>query len=106
MAILTSHPQQPNPVLEQTSQRTSLLGTLRRWINQIQVTNSRTAHLICRVIPSHCPFERDISLFGYTIHIPALCRLNPVYEEIVDLRLRALTYLMDACGENISTYIR
>ncbi|MGF1568568.1 MAG: Mo-dependent nitrogenase C-terminal domain-containing protein [Nodosilinea sp.] len=78
---------------------------LRRWIDQISVTNRRAAHLICRVIPCCCPFERDLTLFGHTVHIPALCELNPVYNELVGLRFRALSYLADACGEDINRYI-
>ena len=105
MAILTSH----SPTAaerEPQGRRLNLLAPIRRWIDQTQVTNCRVAHFICRVIPSHCPFERDITLFGYTVHIPALCRLNPVYEEIVGLRLRALNYLIDTCDEDIASYIR
>ncbi len=107
MATLTSH-SQPVAAPERTSQgtRLSLFSPLRRWVDQIQVTNRWSAHLICRVIPSDCPFERDISFFGNTFHIPALCRLNPVYEEIVSLRLRALTYLTDICGEDVASYVR
>ena len=107
MAILTSHSQpvttsKTNP----QGKRIDILKPVRYWIDQVQVANPRTAHIICRVIPSHCPFERDIALFGTTIHIPALCRINPVYDEVVSLRLRALTYLTDDCGEDVADYIR
>ena len=78
---------------------------LRRWIKQIKICDRRFAHLICRLIPDSCPFERDVIFFGRTIHIPALCRLNPLYNEIVDLRLRALSYLTDICGEDATSYI-
>ncbi|MEO1182700.1 MAG: Mo-dependent nitrogenase C-terminal domain-containing protein [Cyanobacteria bacterium J06636_28] len=105
MAILSPHPT-TTPDQTTQGQRPRPLGPLRHWINQIQITKSWVAHLICRVIPSRCPFERDISLFGYTVHIPALCKLNPVYEEIVELRLRALTYLIDTCSEDVASYIR
>ena len=103
MAILSSH---PTTAPEQGGKRPQLLEPLRRWINQTQITEPWTAHLICRVIPSHCPFERDISLLGYTVHIPALCKLNPVYEEIVSLRLRAVAYLTETCGEDVASYVR
>ncbi|MEA5448094.1 Mo-dependent nitrogenase C-terminal domain-containing protein [Leptolyngbya sp. CCNP1308] len=82
-----------------------LLTPLRRWINGIEVTNRRFAHLICRLIPCCCPFERDLSLLGRTIHIPALCKLNPVYDELVGLRFRALSYLADRCGEDVTPYL-
>ncbi|MBE9141550.1 Mo-dependent nitrogenase C-terminal domain-containing protein [Nodosilinea sp. LEGE 07088] len=78
---------------------------MRRLIDQIEVSDRHLAHLICRVIPCCCPFERDINLFGRTVHIPALCELNPVYNELVGLRFRALSHLADDCGEDITRYI-
>ncbi|MDY7024694.1 MAG: Mo-dependent nitrogenase C-terminal domain-containing protein, partial [Cyanobacteriota bacterium] len=38
------------------------------------------------------------------IHIPPLCKLNPVYDELISLRFRALCYLADECGEDITPY--
>jgi hypothetical protein len=78
---------------------------LRNWINQIEITDPQKAHRICDLIPSQCPFSRTITLFGRTlITIPPLCKLNPLYEELINLRFRALCYLADECGEDISTY--
>lgn len=79
---------------------------LRHWINNIQIQNPTMAHWICRLIPSHCVFERNITWLGRTYHIPALCQLNPIYNEIISLRFRALTYLADNCGEDISRYLK
>jgi hypothetical protein len=57
------------------------------------------------MIPAQCPFERDVKLFGHKIvHIPPLCKLNPIYEQLVGLRFRALSYLADDCGEDVSPY--
>lgn len=85
--------------------RLDLLYPLRQWINQIDVRQSKLAHSVCRLIPPQCPFERDINLFGRTLfHIPPLCKLNPLYEELVMLRFRALCYLADECGEDITQY--
>lgn len=78
---------------------------LRRLIDRISFKNRTFAHLVCRVIPCCCPFERDINLWGHTVHIPALCELNPVYNELVSLRFRALSYLADVCGEDVTHYI-
>ena len=78
---------------------------LRRWVDNIKVTNDRLAHFLCNLIPCSCPFERDITLFGRTFHIPALCKINPLYNEVVSLRLRALSYLEGDCGEDITKYI-
>jgi len=89
-----------------TPQKTfDLLQPLRQWIDRIEVHNPQLAHLLCRLIPAQCPFERDVKLFGRTLfHIPPMCKLNPLYDEVVALRFRALCYLADECGEDISTY--
>ena len=81
------------------------LAPLRHWIDSIEIRNRQLAHWICRIIPCQCFFERDIHLWGYTYHVPALCKLNPLYNEFVGLRFRALTYLADDCGEDIYPYI-
>lgn len=74
-------------------------------INNIGITNSRFAHLLCTIIPPTCPIERDISFFGhYLFHIPPMCQLNPFYEDLISLRFKALTYLADH-QEDISYYV-
>jgi len=81
------------------------LHPLRSWINSIEVQQPTLAHRICRLIPSQCPFERDIQFLGRTLfHLPPLCKLNPLYEEVVALRFRALCYLADECGEDVTCY--
>ncbi len=83
-----------------------LLAPLRHWLDGLDIKNSLIAHLICALIPSSCPFERDVNFFGRILfHIPALCKLNPLYEEVVSLRFRSLTYLADVCGEDITKYL-
>lgn len=83
-----------------------LLAPLRRWVDRIEVKTPEFAHLICRLIPCQCAFERDLTLFGRKLfHIPALCKLNPLYNELVGLRFRALSYLTDICGEDVAQYI-
>lgn len=82
-----------------------LFAPLRKKLDNLQVRDARLAHLICKVVPPQCPFERDIKVFGKTLfHIPPMCKLNPLYEEVVGLRFRALCYLADDCGEDISRY--
>jgi hypothetical protein len=85
--------------------RFDLLSPLRRWVDNIEVNNDKFAHLICKLIPCTCPFERNLHIFGRTFHIPPLCKLNPLYNEVVSLRLRALNYLEGDCGEDITQYI-
>jgi hypothetical protein len=78
---------------------------IRSWLENFQVSDRQLAHRLCKVIPSQCPFERDVKLFGKTLfHIPPMCKLNPVYEEVVSLRFRALCYLADECGEDVTQY--
>ncbi|WP_066375747.1 MULTISPECIES: Mo-dependent nitrogenase C-terminal domain-containing protein [unclassified Anabaena] len=85
--------------------RRDLLKPLRRWVDSIELRDRQFAHRLCQLIPSQCPFERDIKAFGKTwLHIPPLCKLNPLYEEVVSLRFRALCYLADECGEDVSQY--
>jgi hypothetical protein len=81
------------------------LSPVRHWLNTLEIRNARLAHLLCRIIPVQCPFERDIRFLGHTlVHIPPLCKLNPLYEEVVYLRFRALCYLAEECGEDIRCY--
>ncbi len=71
-----------------------LLLAIRQKLDAIEIQNSKLARLLCRVIPASCPFESDIKLFGdLIIHIPPLCKLNPLYEQLIGLRFRALSYL-------------
>lgn len=106
MALLTHSPHfHPSPAPSTPGEPLKPLGFLRRRIDHITVSHARLAHLICRAIPSNCPFERVITLGNYTLHIPALCHLNPVYDELMALRFRALTYLAEVRGEDISGYI-
>lgn len=98
-----------NAVAPQTSRRlrprTDLLKPMRQWIDRVEVRNATFARSICKWIPAQCPFERDITVFGQTVlHIPPMCKLNPLYEQVVALRFRALCYLADDCGEDISPY--
>ncbi|MDB9326416.1 Mo-dependent nitrogenase C-terminal domain-containing protein [Nodularia spumigena CS-588/02] len=100
-----SHPNYHPPNNKKSGWFHNLLKPVRNWLDGIPVKNSRLAHVICQVIPCCCPFERNISLFGRTLHIPPLCKLNPLYDEFVGMRFRALSYLADECGEDVTKYI-
>lgn len=70
------------------------LQLIRQKLDAIEINNPTLAQLLCRLIPAYCPFERDIILFGHLIaHIPPLCKFNPLYEQLIKLRFRALCYL-------------
>ncbi|YAI81416.1 MAG: Mo-dependent nitrogenase C-terminal domain-containing protein [cyanobacterium endosymbiont of Rhopalodia sterrenbergii] len=95
--VSLSSPPHPHP---------DLLHPLKDWLDGMDINDPRLARFICKMVPSQCPFERDVKLFGHKIvHIPALCKLNPLYEQLVGLRFRALCYLSDNCKEDISEYV-
>jgi tellurite resistance protein len=82
-----------------------VLQPVRQWLDGMDIQDPRVARFVCKMIPAQCPFERDVVLFGRKIvHIPPMCKLNPLYEQLVGLRFRALSYLADERGEDISSY--
>lgn len=83
-----------------------VLQPVKEWLDGMDIKDPRLARFICKMVPSQCPFERDIKLFGHKIvHIPPLCKINPLYEQLVGLRFRSLSYLADDCKEDVSEYI-
>ncbi len=103
------HPQQITPTIASTGltkRQIDALHPLRDWLDGLDIQDPRVARFLCKMIPSQCPFERDVTLFGRKIiHIPPMCKVNPLYEQLVGLRFRALSYLADKCGEDVSPYI-
>jgi hypothetical protein len=82
-----------------------LLHPVRQWLDGFEVRDAQVARRLCRLIPASCPFERDIQLGGrHLFHIPPMCKLNPVYDELVGLRFRSLSFLADVCGEDVAPY--
>lgn len=82
-----------------------LLFPARQWLDNMTIDNSAFAHRLCKMIPSQCPFEREVKVLGRTLlKIPPMCKLNPLYNEVIALRFRAMCYLADSCGEDISIY--
>jgi tellurite resistance protein len=102
---LTDRPTTPSEVNTDEAIAPHLLNPLRAWLDNMEIHDSKVAHFLCKMIPPQCPFERDIKLFGHKIvHIPPLCKLNPLYEQLVGLRFRSLSYLADDCGEDVAEY--
>jgi Mo-dependent nitrogenase C-terminus len=108
---VSAHTEEPNsssisqPQGLSPKQNSGILRPLRHWVEQIEVRDRIIAHRLCQIIPSQCPFERDIKFLGKKLfHIPPMCKLNPFYDEVVGLRFKALCYLADECGEDISQY--
>jgi tellurite resistance protein len=92
--------------LQPPEKHPSVLNPVKKWLDGMDVKDPRVARFICKMIPPQCPFERDVKLFGHKIvHIPPMCELNPLYEQLVGLRFRSLSYLADDCHEDISEYI-
>jgi len=104
-AMLVSSGERPMQVYVDLKPKPTVLNPVRDWLDELEVQDPKIARFLCKLIPPQCPFERDINLFGRTIaHIPPLCKLNPLYDQLVGLRFRALSYLADECGEDISSY--
>ncbi len=83
-----------------------VLKPVKSWLDGIDVKDPRVARFVCKMVPSQCPFERDIKLFGHKIvHIPPMCKLNPLYEQLVGLRFRSLSFLADECQEDVTPYL-
>ncbi|MFN6469030.1 MAG: Mo-dependent nitrogenase C-terminal domain-containing protein [Nostoc sp. SerVER01] len=103
------YPEQITPTIAATGltkRQIDALHPLREWLDGLDIQDPRVARFLCKMIPSQCPFERDVTLFGRKIvHIPPMCKINPLYEQLVGLRFRALSYLADKCGEDVSPYI-
>ncbi|MBD2728947.1 Mo-dependent nitrogenase C-terminal domain-containing protein [Nostoc sp. FACHB-892] len=83
----------------------NLLNQIRYQLDRLEIHNPNLAKLLCKIIPSNCPFERTVKVLGRTLfHIPPLCKINPLYEQIVGLRYKCLLYLVDECGEDATRY--
>ena len=71
-----------------------LLDPLRHWLDAIEPGDAALAHLLVTLIPAQCPFERDVVVFGRTLaHIPPMCKINPLYDQLMGLRFRCLCFL-------------
>lgn len=76
------------------------LHAMQRYLDSIEIHNSQTATWICTLIPACCPFQRTLRIGQYQIAVPPLCQLNPFYTQLINLRLRALTYLAQQENQN------
>jgi tellurite resistance protein len=74
-----------------------LLDGVRRFLDGIEPSDPEVARFLVRLIPAQCPFERDVKLFGWkVVHIPPMCKINPLYEQLVALRFRCLCRLEES----------
>ncbi|MGB3570613.1 MAG: Mo-dependent nitrogenase C-terminal domain-containing protein [Phormidesmis sp.] len=105
--LSTSSTASPTTPPEQSSKaKLDPLKPARKWLDQLSIEDPRLARFVCKLVPSDCPFERDVKLFGKkVVHIPPMCKINPLYEQLVGLRFRALSYLADDVGEDVTAYL-
>jgi tellurite resistance protein len=81
-----------------------LLDGVRHFLDGIEPSDPEVARFLVRLIPAQCPFERDVKLFGWKlVHIPPMCKINPLYEQLVALRFRCLCRLEESGDSTMST---
>ena len=91
--------------LIQIREKTTPLQLLQQWLDNVEIQEEQLARRIVKLIPAQCPFAREVRIFGRAIFsIPPLCKLNPLYEQLIALRFRALCFLADRCGEDVTAY--
>ncbi len=59
-----------------------------------------SAQLTCILVPFQCPFDRTFDLVFCKISIPPLCKINPLYDGVIALKVSALKFLEE---RNIDT---
>jgi hypothetical protein len=57
--------------------------------------NITISKLILKLIPASCPFARSFHFGNHTLVIPPLCKLNPFYNNLMQLRLKAWNTLAE-----------
>lgn len=72
-----------------------MITSLKKALSGISITNPTQATLLRGLIPSTCPFARTIHLGTHKLVIPPLCKINPLYEELMLLRYKADCYLAE-----------
>ena len=82
----------------------SPFNIIKKRLENLEISTTEKAEKIVNLIPSTCPFAREIRIFNHLLFtIPPLCKLNPFYEDLMMLRLRALSFLCEM-GEDVTPY--
>lgn len=72
------------------------LVPVRRWLAALEIPSRSVAELICRWVPNTCSAGYSLRWQGRIwLHLPPLCKLNPLHEELLDLRFRAADFLYE-----------
>lgn len=69
-----------------------MLNHIKQLLESIEINSTQQANLLCNLIPSACPFARTIKLGTFKLVIPPLCKINPLYEQLMELRFKAECY--------------
>ncbi len=70
------------------------LDPVRDWLDAIEPREPAVTRLLVKPIPAQCPIERDVVVFGRKLaHIPPLCQINPLFDQLMGLRFRCLCFL-------------
>jgi Mo-dependent nitrogenase C-terminus len=72
-----------------------MLNRIKQLLDNIQVENVNQANLLCNLIPAVCPFARIICVGKVQVVIPPLCKINPLYDDLMMLRFKAQCYLAE-----------
>lgn len=68
---------------------------IKNVLGNLDINNNTQAAIVRTLVPSTCPFARTIVLGKYKLVIPPLCKINPLYEELMMLRFKADCYIAD-----------
>lgn len=67
---------------------------MRQWLAKWEIRDTYLARFLCWLIPAQCPFARTVKLGDRVLfEIPPLCKLNPFYDDLMELRFKSLVYL-------------
>lgn len=75
-----------------------ILAPIQQQISHLEVRDVRLARILCWLIPASCPFARKLQLGDRVLlEIPPLCKLNPFYDLLMELRFKSLVCLESNC---------
>lgn len=78
-------------IYNRQTQSLNPLRAVKKWLDNQEIKEENLARQIVKLIPSQCPFARQIRLCERVLFsIPPLCKLNPLYEQLISLRFRAM----------------
>jgi hypothetical protein len=49
------------------------LHQVRNWLDSVEIHNSTIAYLLCKIIPTNCPFAREIKSFNSILFVIPHC---------------------------------